>query len=284
MRIRPTEETDLPACAAIWDRTVAALVERYEPDEDPPPSRTQDRLTLFRHLRETGAVFVAEDREPVGFSAAVIREGVWFLSQLWVLPEYQGRGIGAALLDETLAWGRGARAFSVVSSPHPAAQLLYLRASMYPMWTSYALTGSRLPVPESPPGVEDLRQDDQTWVDDLDRSVRGMAAPEDHRFFRDHAVGVSLRRDGRPVGYVYAWPDGRVGPVAAREPGDLSGLLLAGRHLAGPDVTVNVPGPNWTALRELLRVGLRPTRSNAFLASRPLGDGTRYVSGGGALG
>ena len=78
---------------------------------------------------------MAEDPEPVGFSAAVVRDGVWFLSQLWVLPKRQGRGIGSRLLDETLTWGRGAKTFSVVASPHPAALLVSLRASMYPVWT-----------------------------------------------------------------------------------------------------------------------------------------------------
>jgi hypothetical protein len=60
-------------------------------------------------------------------------------------------------------------------------------------------------------------------------------------------------------------------------------LLAAARHQAGGAITVAVPSVNWTAMREIVRAGLVPIGSNVFLASRPLGDGTRYVSSGGAL-
>jgi hypothetical protein len=49
-------------------------------------------------------------------------------------------------------------------------------------------------------------------------------------------------------------------------------------------LSVAVPSTNGTALRELLAHGLIPTTGNTFLASRPLGDGARYLSSGGALG
>lgn len=264
---------------------MAGLIERYEPDEPAGhPVAAEERLRLYRHLLGTGAVFVAEDPEPVGFSAAIIRDGVWFLSQLWVLPERQEGGIGGALLDEALVWGRGSGAFSVVASPHPGAQLLYLRASMYPMWALYELTGTGVSVPSPPEGMSELTDEDRPWVDDLDREVRGAARPEDHAFLSAEATGMALRRSGEPRGYVYAGPSGRIGPAAARHPSEVPLLIRAGRHLAGAELTVSVPGPNWAALRELVAAGLATKRSNAFLASRPLGDGSRYLSGGGALG
>ena len=258
---------------------------RYRPDQgERNPAGSGSRDDFYRHLLQTGTILLAEDREAVGFSASVVRDGVWFLSQFWVLPEWHGAGIGSALLEETLAAGRHADAFSVVASPFPVAQLLYLRASMFPLWNQIDMRGV-LPRDERPGGIEDLTTADQAWIDDLDREIRGVARPEDHRFWRDSARGFALGSDGSPVGYVYGWADGKIGPGAVREASDIPRLLRAAA-LAMPgeqEVTLAVPDANWSALRELIRAGFVPLGSNTFMATRPLGDPTRYISSGGAL-
>ena len=225
---------------------------------------------------------VADDPEPIGFAAAVLRDGAWFLSQLWVLPGRHGAGVGAALLDETLAFGHGASVFSTMSSPHPAAQLLYLRASMFPMWVSMEVFGDGAAAERSD-GVRDLGEDDQSWVDDLDREVRGTARPEDHGFWRgEEGTALALDRPDGPAGYVYVWPDGKVGPGAVRDTADIPVVVEAARHAGA--TTFPVPSANWRALGELVRLGFRPTgATTTFMASRPLGDGARYFPTG-ALG
>jgi GNAT superfamily N-acetyltransferase len=285
VRIRPAEDHDLPELARVFVRTATYLTERYRPEAVAHVSADAERhLPLYRHLRATGAMFVAEDPHPVGFSSAIVRADVWFLSQLWVLPERHAGGIGSALLDEALAWGRGrgARTFSVVASPHPAAQLMYLRASMFPVWVQHELTGSERPPPAPPDEVYALTEADG-WVDELDREIRGYPRPEDHAFWRRQTTGLALRRDGVPIGYVYVWDEGKVGPAAAHQPQDLVPLIQAARaHVGGP-ATFSVPSTNWTALRELISLGFAPMGSNTFMASRPFTDGTRYLSSGGAL-
>jgi hypothetical protein len=230
-------------------------------------------------------VVVAEDPEPVGFAAAVVRDGVWFLSQLWVLPEHHRGGIGSALLDETLSFGRGASAFCTVSSPHPAAQLLYLRASMFPLWTQIEMGGGEDDRPGSPDGVRNLTGTDQRWVDDLDREVRGMARPEDHEFWRGQpGMALALERDGAPAGYIYVWPDGKVGPGAVRDAADVAVAIRAARHAARGPAIFPVPSTNWCALGELVRLGFAPVgAANTFMASRAVADGSRYFPTG-ALG
>ncbi len=285
MRIRPATEDDLAAVARIFEASVTWLNGRYRPDQtDAQPPGSSSRTDFYRHLLETGVIFMAEDPEPVGYTAAVMRDGVWFLSQFWVLPERHGAGIGSALLDETLAWGREAGTFSVMASPFPAAQKIYLRSSMYPLWTQLDMGGT-FPVGWSVEGMEELTPSDQPWVDELDREMRGTARPEEHVFWRQSATGFAFRRDGAPVGYIYGWADGKVGPGVAREPSDLPRLLqVAARVIPdGRQASVAVPSSNWTALRELTRLGFTPMGSNTFMASRPLGDVARYISSGGAL-
>jgi GNAT superfamily N-acetyltransferase len=284
VRIRRAEEDDLPGLATVFVAAASYLVERYRPEQiGDLPLDPAGRLPMYRHLHATGALFMAEDPDPIGFSAAVIRDGVWFLSQLWVLPDRHASGIGSRLLDEALAWGRGSSAFSVVASPHPAAQLMYLRASMYPVWTQLELTGSDASPPAMPDGLKDLGETDQPWLDELDREVRGIARPEDHAFWRRDAAGLALRRDGRAAGYVYVWPDGKAGPGAVRDPADMPTILKAARNRAAGPVTFAVPSTNWSALRELVREGFSPLGANTFMASRPLPDGSRYLSSGGGL-
>jgi GNAT superfamily N-acetyltransferase len=283
MKIRPATTDDVDHIARIFDASAGWLNERYRPDSDRPFPPASQRNLLYEHLLDTGGVFLAEDPEPVGFSAAIVRDGVWFLSLLWVLPDHHGAGAGTALLDETLAWGRSATAFSVVASPYPVAQLIYLRASMFPLWTQIDLAGPRAATTE-PDGMEAISDADRAWVDEIDREVRGTARPEDHAFWQRVARGVILRRDDRRIGYVYGWPDGKIGPGAVADPSDVPLLLQAGQAIAEGDLaTVSVPSSNWPALRELIRGGFRPIGSNTFMTSRPIGDASRYISSGGAL-
>lgn len=285
MRIRRATGDDLPALAEIFSVAARYVTERYRPEFIGLfPIDPETRYPLYGHLLETGTILLAEDRGPVGFAASTVRGDVWFLSQLWVLPERHAAGIGSMLLDESLTTASGATTFTVISSPHPAAQLLYMRASMLPLWLDVEMTGADAPVGEEPRGVEPLTDDDQGWVDEIDRAARGVVRREDHAFWRRRASGLALRRDGTPLGYVYVAPEGRVGPGAVRDARDTPAILAAARHHAAGPVTFSVPSTNWSALRELVRLGFAPVASNTFMASKPIADGTRYLSSGGALG
>ena len=282
MRIREAEEGDLERLGQIFVAAWEHLHERYAPRR-PGPGHPNERIPFLRHLRRTGLVVVADDPEPVGFAAAVLRDDAWFLSQLWVLPDHHRAGIGATLLDEALAYGRGASTFATMSSPHPAAQLLYLRASMFPEWVSMEMSREDGTRPQRPDGVRDLVDEDQRWIDDLDREVRGTARPEDHEFWRsEDGMAMALERPGGAAGYVYVWPDGKVGPGAVRDVADTPTLVTAARHAGA--TTFPVPSANRRALGELVRLGYRPTgATTTFMSSRPLGDGSRYFPTG-ALG
>ena len=295
MRIRQANEEDLPALGGIFAEASEDLIRRYRPDHhELLPVNTDAAVSVYRHLHATGAVFVAEDPSPVGFSAAVVRDGVWFLSQLWVAPGSQGSGIGSALIDETLTWGRGASAFSVVSSPHPVAQTLYLRRSMFPLWMQVDLAGDAGElgdVGDLPDGFTLLSDEDQSWLDELDMDVRGIARPMDHEFWRRTAMGIAFRRSGAAAGYVYVWPPGgwsatpksKIGPGALKDPRDMPELLAAALQQCGGEVTLAVPSTNWSALNELAGLGFRMSIMNTFMTSRALPDGHRYLSSGGSL-
>jgi GNAT superfamily N-acetyltransferase len=115
---RPPHPAELADCALIWYTAVDEYMARLN---KPLPSPYLDPLlTLLQHLLSTDPerFLVAvrsrtgeTGRPPeqiVGFGVAVQREHVWFLSQLYVLPEEQGKGIGRDLLTQIFPGvGRG---------------------------------------------------------------------------------------------------------------------------------------------------------------------------------
>jgi GNAT superfamily N-acetyltransferase len=107
--VRPAVEADLDAVIAVGHRTWPATYE---------PIAGADFVAMglakwwsaesTRPLIENGRVTVAEvDGEVVGMAAAGPHEGSLVLWKLYVLPEHQGHGIGARLLESVIEGVRG---------------------------------------------------------------------------------------------------------------------------------------------------------------------------------
>ena len=113
----------------------------------------------------------------VGFGIAVQREHVWFLSQLYVLPEEQRSGIGRALLAQVMPSieqapeeGAPARArrdgimATCTDSVQPVSNGLYARHAIVPRVPVFNLVGTpgaRPPLPPLPAGVAAVAIDTQ---------------------------------------------------------------------------------------------------------------------------
>ncbi len=90
----------------------------------------RDSLTV--HADEIGVdeylVALSDDGKAVGFCAVNgVPGGEWWLEHLWVLPEWQGRGVGRRLFDAAVAYVRewGGEWIDLRSDPH--AEGFYLR-------------------------------------------------------------------------------------------------------------------------------------------------------------
>lgn len=109
---RPPRPSELGDCALVWYSAVDDYMARLGRPLSSP--YLDPLLALLRHLLATdpGNFLVAvrpvpagighTGEEIVGFGIAAQREHVWFLSQLYVLPEHQGQGVGRALLTQIL--------------------------------------------------------------------------------------------------------------------------------------------------------------------------------------
>jgi GNAT superfamily N-acetyltransferase len=230
---RPPQPAELADCALIWYSAVDEYMARLN---RPLPSPYLDPLlALLTHLLSTDPerfLVAVEPRDPergrlrervVGFGVAVQRERVWFLSQLYVLPEHQGRGIGRALLTQIFP-GVGAGAEAAHESddgagqvePHPSGAMATCTDSAQPISNGlYARFGivPRVPIMNlvGNPRLDTLPQ--------LPDDVR--AVPMDHLGPRAARVAAGLPAlNGRPPG---AEPDDALAPAIATS--DLAAIV-----------------------------------------------------------
>ena len=88
------------------------------------------------------------------------RVGIGFLAFLFVLPAWQGRGIGRAILDACREGaGRPARLGTCAEADQPASTALYAACGLSPRTPLYLLRGAISPanLPELPPGYRARR-------------------------------------------------------------------------------------------------------------------------------
>ncbi|MDB1089932.1 GNAT family N-acetyltransferase [Streptomyces sp. ACA25] len=235
MLLRQVRDTRDDASAV---RTVAAAAfaashaaKGDAPEEWWSPEAIAGHERTTRHLARTdpGGCWLAEDAagRPVGAVRASLREGTWGLSLLAVLPEAQGNGVGTALLDRALEYGRGTLRGIICGSRHPVAARTYRRAgfTLHPaMRMRGTVDATRLPAPDGPALEGSAAHRD--LMDSVDRRIRGGAHGPDHlELLRHHRVVVADDLAGG--GYAYVSDDGRVELLAATSRRIATRLLTA---------------------------------------------------------
>jgi GNAT superfamily N-acetyltransferase len=296
-------------CALIWYSAVDAYMARLN---RPLPSPYLDPLMkLLAHLlttdperflvavRPTAAGPNQGRDELIGFGIAAQREHVWFLSQLYVLPDEQGKGMGRALLTQILPSAPpagGDPAPDVAARPgvlamctdsaQPVSNALYAGYGIAPRQPVFNLVGTSKPsaLARLPAGIEaaPIGPGSTAAIDATDREVLGYAHPLDHVFLRTGGrTGFIYRTDGGEVlGYGYSSEAGRFGPIALLDDTLTAPVIGHLMHNIRPRgaTTAWVPGANDRAMVALLRAGLRIEGFPALLCwTRPYGQFERYL-------
>jgi GNAT superfamily N-acetyltransferase len=292
---RLATDADLPACAAIWRRSINDYTSRLnQPDI---PDDLAAILRLYGHLRSTDPdlFVVAEAGRPgeaartIGFAAAVRRAPLWFLSMLFIEPDAQGAGIGRELLRRVMPIEPEAASATCTDSVQPISNALYASLGIVPRLPLLRLVGlpDRLEaLPALPSGMRPVRFEAD---DEPDRVVAPVVAASSQFEFRtDHAFIRAEGRigfryvgpDGRTLGYGYASEAGRVGPAGAVD-SDLLAPIVA--HLVTEvqprgAFGVWVPGAADATMVGLLRSGFRIDGFPCLVCwNRPIVDFSRYV-------
>ncbi len=320
---RPVRTDELAACAEVWRDGINDYTRRLnQPDV---PLETASLLRLYAHLQSTdperfvvatmpstggasdagdGAATPGGERV-VAFAAALMREGLWFLSMLFVRPGLQGAGLGRELLARVSPRHDEAdfRA-TATDSAQPISNALYAAAGMVPRVPLLNLIGmpdrpdafGTLPSGIVPTAFADMVGEPDgpggaggeghrrlaDAVDSLDREVLGVAHPADHRFLRQESRTGWLYHgpDGAPVAYGYATEAGRVGPVAVRDPALLPPILghLTSAVTPRGAFALWLPGTADRAVVPALQAGFRLDQFPVLLCwDQPFADLTRYL-------
>jgi GNAT superfamily N-acetyltransferase len=284
--LRRATPADLPAINAIY------YEEETRGEPSPPASRP---LGYFAHVQATGELHVAErDNTVIGFAGRIVRGSVAFLTDLFVRPDEQSRGVGSLLLRTALPDDGSWRCTSASSDPRALA--LYARAGLRPLRPTCALRA--VTVELRPLMASDVTLDEADPADPAlarwDAEIAGFARPQEHAYWYTtcRALPMWLRRGDATLGYAFVqrYSDGAVwhpdawtlGPLGVSNPTDALSCLLATVAWArtrAPMLRLFLPGPH-PALAPLLAAGFHITYTDTFCSSSPapLFDALRYVS------
>jgi ribosomal protein S18 acetylase RimI-like enzyme len=288
---RPAGLSDLEATYEVFVAAANELRARSgRPPVDDTPQRRGWAIPLRRHLlvQDPERFWVAEaGGRVVGFGMAALRERLWYLAALHVLPTYQGRRIGQELLRRCLASADERRGVRIVisESTQPVSNALYAKYGMYQWVPLLQVVGTAHRHDQPRLGCEAIADDRALLeLDTIDRLVLGVGRAIDHRYWisQPGLSGLLFRHRGEAIGYAYLSVSGQVGPVAARLPRQLPHILSETLRFAAErgvsNMTLVVPGHCRGALAYLLRNGFRYGGSiNLLLASRPFGHVDRYL-------
>ncbi|MBV8197414.1 MAG: GNAT family N-acetyltransferase [Candidatus Eremiobacteraeota bacterium] len=248
------------------------------------------RLAL--ELAERGTVWAARDAgEVVGSAIAYGSEFERQVGDLFVEPSYRGQGVGGRLLQAAFSEADDVARSMLLPANDPAAQALALRHRLTPSTSVLRFAGA---IPREDElakmAAGDYRFEVQpldptahaSVLDELDREARGAPRDAVHSELLRSGFGQVFFRDSEPVAYLYVWPDGRLGPLAASSPAYLVqifgyALVTLGRQCGASWCSLLVPGSNLRIGRAALRAGLRIQRSFVFATDSPDAAMSNYL-------
>jgi GNAT superfamily N-acetyltransferase len=288
---RPAKFDDLEEAERVAQEAGNELRMRYggRPSPAPPPIL----FPQFCLVEDPDGLWAAEHGDTiVGFGFSWMTERFWFLSQLFVIPEMQGKGIGQALLSKTLiqAERNGATNRALITFAYNIASTgLYLKNGLYPREPLYRMAASAQMV------AQNLAHADydvtpvapwpapRKWMAEIDEALLGFRRDLLHKFLLGGiaARAVRIERAGGTVGYAYVSTYGHVGPLAIAPEADAQAVVRAALRCALESrpsrVSMFVPGRAEVVMQTVLALGFRIEVPLVLIASRPFGNWCNYL-------
>jgi len=127
---RAMTDADVPAAVEAFNSGFLAMMTRHNlPVTHSSILDERYRQDRTRHLLRTDPggswVAISDDGSVVGMSQALVRGGLWTLSQIGTMPGRQGHGVGRELLRRALSYGDPQGPGTIQCSRDPKAMALY---------------------------------------------------------------------------------------------------------------------------------------------------------------
>jgi GNAT superfamily N-acetyltransferase len=248
-----------------------------------------ERLQRFLagHAAEWWVAEQPDSGELAGYARSIERAGLFELTEFFVLPTNQSRGVGRALLERAFPIARG-DIRSIIATTDVRALSRYYGAgtvARFPILTLIGTPTTSQPDGDMTPRPLNIESADLQQLQEIEASILEYGRGEDEiRWLLEDREGYLYERAGKPVGFAFVGKTGG-GPIAALDPADLPNMLL---HIEGrasalgiESLDLQVPAPNEIATRHLLTRGFRiDPWVNLLMSNRPFGRFDRYVSFG----
>ena len=281
-----------PADSRVCHQLLYTAVTDYAAQHGTPLDGAEDEWwadiePFYRHLATDAAEWwVAEERSSgtvIGFARSIDSDGMFELTEFFVRPDRQARGLGRELLDRAFPLGRGSPRV-IIATRDVRAQARYYAAGVAVRFPIFGM--SRRPNAADPtPGLAASLVDGEADIEAvraIEKSVLGFERSEPAlRCLLDNREAYLYRRDGGPVGFAFVSKAG-CGPIGALDPADMPGILLHVENRASEldmdELSLEIPAPNEVATRHLLSRGFRFDAFLSFLMSdRPFGQFDRFI-------
>lgn len=296
MDYRHAKVSDIPGVAKVFATAIDDIDRKHGFFEKPTPTSPPSPQYSFWLKKNPGAFWVAEDRgQVVGYTFSFLRGPLWFLADLFILPEHQGKGIGGTLIKKTLGSWRDRRIRNralITPAFNRASVSLYLRYEMLPRQPVYFASATREAVER---GLQDMEgkelevedaknfRSSSPLLEKVHKLALGIPSGWHNEFFFEVLKSRCLifRKRGRLEGYSFVRPNGRLGPLVVRSASSFASAfdltLQAAVEGKAEKAVMFFPGTNEGAVRMGIKRGFRIDYPLLFLSSRPMGDFENYL-------
>jgi ribosomal protein S18 acetylase RimI-like enzyme len=288
---RPARAEELHRAEELVVRSINDLTQRH--GFGPMATLRPPDFQLFSLRDDPDGLWLAEaDGAILGFAFSWVCDDLWFLAELFVAPDHQGREIGNKLLARTFEHARKAGATNkalITFTFNIVSQGLYIRHGLFPRLPIYFFNGERDAVSQRLQG-EILRctniEATASHLGNLtriDAGALGISRERHHRYLlNDSAItGYFLHGGSERIGYAYISATGHIGPLAVAQRGAMGAAFRTALTLAAgsgaSQVSAFLPGASDTALSIATEHGMRITFPMVLVSTRDFGDWTRYL-------
>lgn len=288
---RRARAEELEAADALVVSSINDLTERH--GFGPMAASSPPGFQLFSLQDDPDGLWVAEEGERMlGFAWSWVCGDMWFLAQLFVSPDQQGRSIGNELIKRTLEHAETSGASNkvlITFSFNTVSQGLYIRHGLLPRFPIYSVSASREHLIARLRGARiqftPLNDEASTLrrLAAADERVLGVSREKHHRYLiKDRATrGVNLYDGSDWVGYAYVGAGGHIGPLAVMEPNAVAPAFRTALHLAiecgSSRISAFLPGASEAALDTAMEHGMRIKLPMLLMSSREFGNWTQYL-------